>query len=83
MTLRPNMTSLSASFPLCPRRSTTFPLDGLCPLNWTNFPPKTTHQKKLLRDCYPNNAAAEKEALNDVIRETNMASKFKKCSNFN
>ena len=55
--------------PLCVRSSTTFPLDGLYPLNWTNFPPKSTHQQKLLRDCYQNNTTAEKEALNDVIRE--------------
>ena len=69
--------------PLCVRSSTTFPLDGLYPLNWTDFPPKSTHQQKLLRDCYQNNATAQKEALNDVIQETNMASKFKRFSNFN
>ena len=53
--------------PLCLRSSTTFPLDGLYSLNWTNFPPKSTHQHQLLRDCYQNNATAGKEVLNDVI----------------
>ena len=44
-------------------------MDYIPKLNWTNFPPKSTHQQQLLRDCYQNNATAEKEALNDVIRE--------------
>ena len=52
-------------------------------LNWTNFPPKSTHQQQLLRDCCQNNVTAEKEALNDVIWETNMASKLNTFSNFN
>ena len=55
-----------------------FPLDGIYPLNSTNWPPKTTHQQHLLRDFYQNNATVEKEALNDDIGETNMASKFNK-----
>ena len=52
---------------LCLRSFFTFPLDELYPLNWTNFPPKSTHQQKLLRGCYQNNATAEKEAFDDVI----------------
>ena len=42
-----------------------------------------THQQQLLPVCYENNATAEKEALNDVTRQTNMASKFNKFPNFN
>ena len=51
--------------PLYLRSFSTFPLDALYPLNWSNSPPKST---QLLRDCYQNNATAEKKAL---IRETN------------
>ena len=62
--LFPNMTSLSASFSsLCRRSFSTFPIDGLYPLNWTNFLPRSIHQQQLLRDCYQNNTTAEKEAL--------------------
>ena len=38
------------------------------PLIGITFPSTaSTHQQQLLRDCYQNNATAEKEALDDVI----------------
>ena len=69
--------------PLCLKRWSTFPLDGLVSLNWANFSLKSTHQQRLLCNCYQNNATAKKEALNDVIRETNMASKLNKVQQQN
>ena len=60
-------------------RSLYFPaFRTIYPLNWAYFPLKGTYQEELLCDLYKNNATSEKEPLNDVIRETNMASKFNK-----
>ena len=49
------------------RSPSTFATEGLEHLNQTNFPTKTINQRL---HCYQKHVTVEKEALDDVIRET-------------